>query len=207
MTKGEKKRDTPRFVLASGSPRRLELMRLLNLNPEVYPPRIPEIISPNESPKDFVRRVTLEKGRFVRKNLARDAVVLSADTVVILDGKIVGKPVSREHARQILCSLSGRMHEVWTGIALFHSGREWVDMAKTRVWFAELSAQEIERYLDLAHYQDKAGAYAIQGHAALFVERISGCYFNVMGFPLRLFYTLTTRAGIDWFGAQSSPKA
>ncbi|HDP95721.1 MAG TPA: septum formation protein Maf [Candidatus Aminicenantes bacterium] len=204
MTKNRENGFTSRIVLASSSPRRLELMRLINLNPEVHPPRIPEIIRPNESPEDFVCRLTLEKGRFVRGNLEGEALVVSADTVVILDGDIVGKPGSRDHARQILCSLSGRMHEVWTGIGLLHAGREWVEMAKTRVWFAELSAWEIDRYLDLAHYQDKAGAYAIQGLSALFVERISGCYFNVMGFPLRLFYTMTNRAGIDCFGIQPS---
>lgn len=200
MTKKSERGEIPRFILASSSPRRLELMRLVNLNPEVHPPRIPEVVRPHESPEQFVCRVSVEKGRFVRGNLGHDAVVVSADTVVILGGQILGKPDSRDHARQILSSLSGRMHEVWTGIGLFHNRREWVDIAKTRVWFAQLSTREIEHYLDLAHYQDKAGAYAIQGLAALFVERIDGCYFNVMGFPLRLFYTMTTRAGIDWSG-------
>jgi len=129
-------------------------------------------------------------------DLPDDVLVVSADTAVILGGEMIGKPRSRDHARRILYSLSGRMHEVWTGIGLFHAGREWVEMEKTRVWFADLSREEIEHYLEVAHYNDKAGAYAIQGRAALFVQRINGCFFNVMGFPLRLFYAMTIRAGL-----------
>ncbi|MDY0296626.1 MAG: nucleoside triphosphate pyrophosphatase [Acidobacteriota bacterium] len=187
----------PRVVLASSSPRRLELMRMIGLDPEVRPPQVAEVLRAGEDKMDFIQRVTLEKGRSAAQAGEEDVLVVSADTVVILNDTIVGKPRSRDHAREILHALSGKMHQVWTAVALFRSGREWLDVERTRVWFATLTATEIERYLDREHYQDKAGAYAIQGRAAVFVKRIDGCYFNVMGFPLRLFYTLSAAAGID----------
>lgn len=190
-----------KIVLASTSPRRLELLRMIGLEPEVIPPHIEEIPLENETPEEFIRRVTLEKGASVMNEMDHEAVVVSADTAVILEGDIIGKPRSRDHARTILRNLSGRMHEVWTAVALFHDGRRWLEMERTRVWFAGLSEAEIGTYLDVEHYGDKAGAYAIQGRAALFVQRIEGCYFNVMGFPLRRFYTMCWRAGIPISGS------
>lgn len=192
--------DKRKLVLASSSPRRLELLRMIGLEPEVVPPQVDEIPREKESPAEFIRRITLEKGAAVMKGMSTEAVVVSADTAVILEGDIIGKPRSREHAGKILKSLSGRMHEVWTALALFHDGRRWLEMERTRVWFAGLNDKEIETYLDVEHYTDKAGAYAIQGRAALFVQRIQGCYFNVMGFPLRRFYTMCVRAEIPIFG-------
>jgi len=186
-----------KIVLASSSPRRLELMRMIGLEPTVLPPHVEEIPLEGESPGEFIRRVTLEKGVSVLDGISSEAAVFSADTAVILEGRMIGKPRSREHAHRILQSLSGRMHEVWTALALFHRGSRWLEMEKTRVWFAGISEAEIKAYLDVEHYSDKAGAYAIQGRAALFVQGIQGCYFNVMGFPLRRFYTMCQRAGIS----------
>ena len=184
------------IVLASGSPRRLDLMRMIGLNPRVVVPDVEEVWEEGEALTDFLRRVSLEKGKSVASTLSADIPVVSADTVVILDGDKIGKPESREDAVRILRRLSGCMHEVWTGVAILYSGKEFYDFSRTRVWFGPISGEEIESYLEVAQYMDKAGAYAIQGRAALFVERIDGCFFNVMGFPLRMFSKLARKAGV-----------
>jgi septum formation protein len=120
--------------------------------------------------------------------------------VVLLDGERIGKPNGRDDAFSMLARLSGRSHEVLTGLALMMEGATSFAISRTRVQFKELSDGEIVHYLDHENFSDKAGAYAIQGRAAVFVERIEGCYFNVMGFPLNLFYRLLNEKGLTLYG-------
>jgi septum formation protein len=188
-----------RVVLASASPRRNELLQLIGLVPEVFPPDIEEAARPGEAVDQYLERVTMAKGMAVYRKKFFHALLVSADTVVLLDGTLIGKPADRAGAFAMLSQLSGRWHEVLTGLALMHAGETTYAVARTRVRFKALSAAEIDHYLEREHYMDKAGAYAIQGRAAVFVERIEGCYFNVMGFPLNLFYRLAGERGIDLY--------
>ena len=126
-------------------------------------------------------------------------MILSADTIVVLGDRILPKPESREDARCMIERLSGRWHEVVTGICLWDaaSRRGWSTSSRTRVHFRRLSAAEIEWYLRTGEYRDKAGAYGVQGYASLFIDRIEGCYFNVVGFPVAAFEKLCRKSGID----------
>jgi len=129
----------------------------------------------------------------------RDAAVIGADTVVVVKDRILGKPATRAEARSMLRSLSGRWHEVITAVCLLdcRSGKARSACSRSRVHFRRLSASEIDWYLQTTEYADKAGAYAIQGYASLFIDRIEGCYFNVVGFPVATFYRLCRRMAID----------
>lgn len=186
-----------KIILASASPRRRDLLRLIGINPEIIAPRIDERIRPGETLEKFLMRITREKTKSVYSERIADALILSADTIVLLNGSVIGKPADRDHACEILKKLAGRMHEVWTGISLFHQGRYGFDVSKTRVFFDDLSDREITDYLDHEDYLDKAGAYAIQGRAAVFVKKVEGCYFNVMGFPLQLFSRMLKKLGFS----------
>ena len=186
-----------RVVLASQSPRRLELLRQIGIEPVVLVPEADETRRPGEEFAEFLRRVSISKILAVYEKKYYQSLLVGADTVVIVGEEMIGKPRDRQDAAAMLRSLSGRQHEVWTGVALMHRGETRFETAITQVFFKPLSDREIEHYLDRADYLDKAGAYAIQGRAALFVERIEGCFFNVMGFPLNLFYRMADRFGID----------
>lgn len=139
-----------------------------------------------ESAEDYVRRLALEKAEAAWEG--RDEIVLGADTTVVIGDRVLEKPADAEEARAMLRLLSGRMHTVITGISLRHAGGVVVDVEATRVHFVELSELEIDEYVRSGEPMDKAGAYAIQGLASKFVDRIEGCYFNVMGLPLALVY-------------------
>ena len=132
-------------------------------------------------------------------------VVIGADTVVYARGAILGKPLNREDARTMLRRLSGRWHEVITGVCVYDcgTGRSVSGHSRSRVHFRRLSAADIEWYLSTGEYQDKAGAYAIQGYASLFVDRIEGCYFNIVGFPVSTFYALCRRLNLPLQNALS----
>jgi len=186
-----------KIVLASASPRRKELLQLIGLAPEVIPPDIEEAARPGEAIADFLERVTIAKAIEVYKKKFFHSLLISADTIVLLDEALIGKPASRADAFAMLRRLSGRRHEVLTGLALMHQGETTFAISRTHVEFKKLTAGEIEHYLDHENFIDKAGAYAIQGRAAIFVERIEGCYFNVMGFPLNLFYRMLTARGLN----------
>jgi septum formation protein len=148
------------------------------------PANIDETPLSGELPCDYVERLAREKAESV---VAKESqVVLGADTTVVIDGTILGKPSSPADAARMLRLLSGRSHEVITGICLKSARSRIVDAAITRVWFAALSGDEIETYVASREPMDKAGAYGIQGLASKFVERIDGCYFNVMGLPIAL---------------------
>lgn len=188
-----------KIILASASPRRRELLKLIGLNPEIRIPEISESMVPGEAIEKFMERITISKGINAYQRRYYSSLVISADTIVLLDDRVIGKPRDREDAREMLQSLSGRMHRVWTGMALMYRGETRFRLAQTRVFFQKLSETEIISYLEHEDYLDKAGAYAIQGRAAIFVERIEGCFFNVMGFPLNLFYSMAGDLGIDLF--------
>ena len=180
-----------RLVLASSSPRRVEVLRNAGFEFEIIPARVDESPRPGESPVALAERLAREKAEDVAARLApdNDAVVLGADTVVVGDdGSLLGKPGSPADAAAMLEKLSGRTHEVITGIALVAAGGGRTRLAheRTRVSFRDVSRPEIDAYVASGEPLDKAGAYAIQGRAGRFVTRIEGCYFNVMGLPLSL---------------------
>ncbi|UCF62741.1 MAG: septum formation protein Maf [bacterium] len=176
-----------KIVLASQSPRRIELLRSVGLEFEIYPPRIEEKSLPGFSPEDHVCHVASEKAHWVAKHVNYD-MIIAADTIVTLDGHIFEKPSGHRQAEQMLKELSDRTHDVITGFCLLTPEEKVIDYEKTRVTFYKLSDSEIEMYLNSDEPFDKAGAYGIQGFASLFIRQLEGCYFNVVGFPLGKFY-------------------
>jgi septum formation protein len=182
-----------KIVLASASPRRAEILRNAGFEFEIIPAEIDESMRRRETAEAYVRRLAKEKALSVARQLPiRHGLlhrpVVGADTTVRLEGEILGKPGSAEEARKMLRRLSGKWHEVLTGLAVMRMGdageRPRVVVEKTRVEFARLSEKEIEEYIKTGEPFDKAGAYAIQGRGGKFIPRIEGCYFNVMGLPL-----------------------
>jgi septum formation protein len=181
------------LVLASQSPRRAEILRQAGIPFVIRTVPVDESPLAGEKAEDYVRRLAGWKALAVPASA--DEIVLGADTTVVIDGEMLGKPADAEDARRMLAWLSGRRHEVMTGIALCRGERNVSDWAVTRVWFTEISAREIEDYVESREPMDKAGAYAIQGLASKFIERIDGCYFNVVGLPVALVWKhLTTFA-------------
>ena len=177
------------LILASASPRRSELLTQIGLQFRIHPAHINEDPFPNEDPATYVARLALEKARAVfaelsSKNSAPPQVVLGADTTVTLDNHILGKPNDAVDATRMLTLLSGRTHQVLTGVALVSAHSSEVATESTSVTFMALTAEEIAAYVATHEPLDKAGAYAIQGRAARWIPRIDGCYFNVVGLPL-----------------------
>ncbi len=169
------------LILASGSPRRLALLKELGLDPIVRPADIDETPRPNEAPAPYVERLAVEKGAVVLAN-ASD-MVISADTTVTIDGELLGKPTDDAHAIGMLRQLAGRTHQVMTGVAV-RTGADLVSFVETTtVHFDELSEDEIAWYVSTGEPSDKAGAYAIQGRGGAFVTAIEGSYDNVIGLP------------------------
>ncbi len=179
-----------KVVLASASPRRRELLRLAGIEFEARASQITEQQMPGESPADYVCRLARQKAEAVAPGCAD--LVLGADTEVVMDGRVFGKPESDAHAAEMLRTLSGRTHQVLTGMCLLDpvTGNKRIEKVETAVTFAKLSEPEIAEYVASGEPRDKAGAYAIQGLAAKFVERIEGCYFNVMGLPVATVYRM-----------------
>ena len=179
------------IILASRSPRRIQLLHQIGLSFTVQESGVDEHISNGISPEEVVRRLSLEKASRVAERL-HDGIVIGADTIVVLDGKILGKPSSKGEAISMLSQLGGKTHTVFTGFALIdvESQKSYVDYEKTEVTFRRLSNEEIESYVESGSPMDKAGAYGIQDDfGAVFVERINGCFYTVVGFPLSKFYT------------------
>ncbi len=173
-----------KIILASNSPRRREILgEFIDL--DIKTKEINEIKDDSFSPWTTVMGLAFEKGIEVAKD-NEDSTVLSADTLVELDGKLLGKPKSREEAKIMIESLSGRSHNVYTGYAIFKLSEKikYVNYEKSSVKFYKLSDLEIENYLDTLEYKDKAGAYGIQGKGSLLVEEIRGDYFNIVGLPI-----------------------
>lgn len=175
-----------KLILASASPRRAEVLRDAGYHFTVLSSAIDETPYSDESPQDLVLRLAQTKADLAAARAVGPAILIAADTEVVLDGHIFGKPRSSDDARSMLEKLSGRLHTVLTGVALVRlpdvERRSFVE--STLVQFAPLSDEEIGRYLATGEPHDKAGAYAIQGYAARYIPRIEGCYFNVVGLPV-----------------------
>jgi septum formation protein len=191
---------TPKLILASASPRRRELLTQAGYRFEVQPSSVPELRQPGEDAIRFATRLAREKAEevFVRREAAsgmvEPAMVLGADTVVVCDGQVMGKPSDDADAARMLHLLSGRTHHVVTGVAVVWGAKSApaVEVAAelTQVTMRTLSPQEVSDYVASGEPMDKAGAYAIQGFAGRWIPRISGCYFNVVGLPLALVTSL-----------------
>ncbi|PYS54454.1 MAG: septum formation protein Maf [Acidobacteria bacterium] len=182
------------LVLASQSPRRKELLAILGIPFSVEPSSIDEVPAVGEKPEEFAARVAREKGMEVASRVSH-SVILSADTVVTLDSEILGKPAGEQDAVRMLKTLSGRDHWVYTAVCVVNQVKEETleGMDRTRVWFNPLDETQILDYVRRENVLDKAGAYAIQGYAGIFIPKVEGNFFNVMGLPLPLVYELLCR--------------
>lgn len=189
------------IILASQSPRRKELLARLGLVFSTIPANIEENIASFQLPQTAVQEIAFQKARYV-SDLLNDGLIIAADTVVVLKDTILGKPADEKHAYEMLTSLSGQEHIVVTGICLMDaaSGDYQVEAEITKVKFRELSETEIKNYIATGEPMDKAGAYGIQGRGAVLVDRIEGCYYNVVGLPLTRLYLMLERCGIDLLG-------
>lgn len=187
---------TPPLVLASGSPRRRDLLAALGLDFAVRPSDLDESLQAGESPENYVLRLARDKAR---AGARPGELVLAADTTVVLDGEVLGKPVDRDEARAMLARLAGRGHTVLSGVALFEPDRdrEASLVARTEVEIAPLSPAEIDWYVATGEPMDKAGAYAAQGLGSLFVTRVGGNFYNVVGLPVPEVYRLFAALGHD----------
>ena len=176
------------LCLGSASPRRAELLRQIGVNFEVCIADIDETLRENESPDQYVTRMAVEKAQRVwqinRGTPLAGLPVLAADTAVVLGQQVMGKPVDRDQGLVMLTALSGRTHEVLTAVSLQVGGRQSSRLSRSRVTFTDLDEADISRYWDTGEPSDKAGAYAIQGKAAVFIESLQGSYSGVMGLPL-----------------------
>jgi septum formation protein len=188
------------IILASNSPRRSELLRGIGLHFTTDPADVDESVLSGETPEGYAVRVALDKAR-VSAARTSSGIVIAADTVVVLDGAILGKPVDALDAERMLLLLSGRTHRVITGVAIIDAGtgKTLADLSDTRVWFRTLTPVEIASYVSTGEPFDKAGAYGIQERGALLVEKIEGCYFNVVGLPLSLLGEMLKTFGLNLF--------
>lgn len=196
----------PKLILASASPRRLDLLSGLKLDFQVIASNVDESIHDGAHPRETVLELAERKARFVAENLdtaSQDdsCVVLGADTIVVIDTEILGKPCDEDDAREMLAKLSGREHVVYTGVALvcLPSNKIFSDVVTSKVRFKILDKREIDALIASGETMDKAGAYALQGMAAAFVERIDGCVTNIIGLPLTTTTNLLRQAGIPVF--------
>jgi septum formation protein len=194
------------IYLASSSPRRQELIHMLRLPVYIYPSDVDETITPDTSPEHIVEQLSLRKAAVVRERLLRAAdvpapggIVLGSDTIVVLDGRVLGKPECAEQAREMLSALQGRTHEVLTGIALMdlYSDHSLVRHRVTKVTMKSLSPHQIDGYIATGEPMDKAGSYAIQGLGATLIDSIDGCYFNVVGLSIALLSDMLGEMGIE----------
>ncbi len=189
----------PRWILASASPRRKEILSRLGLEFLVDPSRS---IEPERRAGEDPRRYAMRMARIKAEEVAerhRSGLIISADTIVVVGDQILGKPVDRADARRMLRALSSRWHEVLSGICLLDCRQRRIRTAlgRSRVHFRRLALNEIDWYLNSGEQHDKAGAYGIQGRAALFIDRIEGCYFNIVGFPIAAFMKLCQAWNVD----------
>lgn len=185
-------------VLASSSPRRRELLSLVGIPHVVQPADIDESPLPDEEPAALATRLAREKAHRVAESVSADSLVVAADTIVVLDGDVLGKPSSVEDAERALRRLSGRTHTVVTGMACAFNGRLVSDVELVSVTFRALDDDEIRDYVATGEPMDKAGSYGIQGHGATIVRRIDGDYFAVMGLSLVVMTALMQRLGVHY---------
>jgi septum formation protein len=187
------------IYLASASPRRQELLRQIGVSFEVLPSQVEEQPRAGESAPDYVARAAHDKARAVARRVRERGLpprpVLGADTEVVLDGEVLGKPHDAAHGQAMLARLAGRTHEVLSAVAVVDGDAELSALSRSRVTFAPLTAADIERYWASGEPRDKAGAYAAQGRAAAFIARIDGSYSGVVGLPLYELAQLLQRIG------------
>lgn len=198
---------TYRLVLASTSPRRRELLESVGLTVEVINPSADEDMLGSESPGEFASRVAFEKAASVSRGLGNGSVVIGADTIVVVDGEVLGKPMDELDAARMLGLLSGREHHVLTAFSLLRPRQELLhaEIVCTAVRVSELAASDIEGYIKTGEPMDKAGAYGIQGIGAFMVEGITGSYTNVVGLPVPEVLRALTKLGIvRLFGSDES---
>ncbi|HBW14489.1 MAG TPA: septum formation protein Maf [Proteiniclasticum sp.] len=181
-----------RFVLASASARRQELLQRMNIPYEIIVSDFDEdSVSFEGNPSDYVKELAMEKANSVSETLSGDSLVIGADTIVYANGQILGKPKNRQDAKRMMKLLQGTDHYVYSGVALIHPARnlKTAFSVVTTVSFSKMDDNEIEFYLTRDEWQDKAGAYGIQGAAGIYIRGIHGDYYNVMGLPLQELYT------------------
>jgi septum formation protein len=182
-------------ILASASPRRKEIFEMLGIKAIQMPANIDEIMF-SDSPAKIVKSHSKDKAAEVSKSVDNDCVIVASDTVVFEGGTILGKPGNDKQAYEYLTRLSGKSHIVYSGVSIKYKHYHVTDFAKTKVFFRELSDVEIRDYIQTGEPFDKAGAYGIQGFGSQFIDKINGCYFNVMGFPVSLFYEMLRKMQI-----------
>jgi len=181
--------ELPKLVPAAGSPGAAEILNSVGWVFEKAIPDVDESVVDGESPEVYVQRLAVEKARVVGSSYP-DRIILAADTTVVIDGEIIGKPVDLDDARSMIAKLAGNWHAVLTGVAVSRDGEAIVGIQSTRVKFASMTDTEIDFLVEKGDPLDKAGAYAVQAQAALFIEGIEGDYWNVVGLPISLVYRL-----------------
>ena len=185
------------IILASQSPRRKELMGQIGLKFKVISPNVDEKVEGNPSPAQLVEELSLRKARAVEQLAGGEGLIIAADTVVALEGAVLGKPKTERDAFSMLSALSGNRHYVYTGVTVLRQGRAVTQHEVTTVTFRELEPAEINSYIATGEPMDKAGAYGIQGLGALLVSGIQGDYFNVMGLPVYRLGRILAGLGLD----------
>lgn len=184
-------------ILASASPRRLQLLQQIGIDAKVHPAAFEEVSGAAVQADDVVLANARGKCRAVADACGDALPVVAADTVVVLDDRILGKPQDAKEAFAMLSALSGRTHKVLTGVAVCYRGRQAAEVCSTEVVFRSLSSEEIRAYIATGEPLDKAGAYGIQGRGAVFVEKIDGCYNNVVGLPLTRLHLMLAKLGVN----------
>ena len=194
---------TKKIILASASPRRKELLKSLNLDFEAIHSEVEENLEEEAFSSDLIKKLALEKAMDVKKKVNFPAIIIGADTVVIIDNKVFGKPRNSEDAFRMLKNLNGRTHKVMSAIALVdnQSGKVLVDLVESKVTFKELTDKEIKDYIATGEPMDKAGAYAIQGLGSIFIKSICGCYTNIVGLSVYKLAEMLKEFGISIIGA------
>ena len=186
------------IILASQSPRRRELLERMGVRDfRIVTPDIDEHMDRDLPPQELVGRISLEKALAVQEQEGNSPIIIAADTVVALDGAVLGKPADELEAFKMLSTLSGCRHQVYTGVTVLRGEERYTVSEETTVTFRELTSEEIDRYIATGEPMDKAGAYGIQGYGALLVEGIQGDYYNVMGLPVCRLGCLLRQLGVD----------
>ncbi len=188
------------FILASASPRRKKLLQMIGLDFEVIPSQIEEIIEDKQSPKVLVKNLAYQKAVSVAKtkDYIKDKIVIGADTVVAKDSQVLGKPKDFAEAYEMLSLLNDSCHNVLTGISIMKNEQVITDFKQTKVYFNKLAPREIKDYIATGEPFDKAGGYGIQAKGALLVEKIEGCFYNVVGLSINKFVSMIKKLGVDF---------
>lgn len=197
-----------KFILASSSPRRRQLLESIGLAFEVIPSHVPEVHQEGEAPEEYVARLSRDKASAIAAEHPSQWVI-AADTTVYLDEKLLEKPADAEDAKRMLATIAGRTHMVYTGVTLQNIERDWREtrVAETEVRMAAMNAADIAWYVGTGEPLDKAGAYAAQGVGGVFVESIHGSFTNVVGLPLATLFQMLRKAGIDPLSRATEPES